>query len=546
MAWAKRTATDFKDCLQQIHDFVTKNMEAALPVPSADNAGDGLLYGASASEYSSAETWTLTCKAGTGGGVVVTGSLTPDATGTYTEAGLHDGRMSYDNGTYVIWWDTGTASWYVTLAADVGTPASTGFFHASSTLVGNWSAIPEIEVSGTLSPDMTGDGYFVTGTNDGKDVYNNGTYDIWWHTATTRWFMSTGSVGTPPTDGFERVDPSEIGTWTLLGTATGTPTTALKSVGFMNAKPTTTGSGGVAEFSVTGSVSGAKADATSDVPYSIPEVSFTPLAGAYDFLYEDEFTFAVALATPLWVPNESDFASAQEYILLQGKGTGADEIFVGFRTWTDNINYFNMEVSGFSGYDNTKTYDDQPGKNEAYCCMSNVGFDFHIFMTGRAIKVVSTIGGTIDEHMYAGFFLPVATPAQNGYPMFIGGNSLSSSQLIGQVSTSAHVAYWAENRNKLFNGVAWTSITNFHPLDFMTFNDIKEDLDGNRVVFPATLLATDNVYGDMEGVGYITNSDSAVTTHDFLNAGNVAWLIFQDTTRVGVNRIAAFDLMGDI
>lgn len=372
MAWAKRTATDFKDCLQQIYNFVTKPYEAGLAVPNGGNVGTGIIYGTSSSEFGEVETWTITC--------------------------------------------------------------------------------------------------------------------------------------------------------------------------------TTPGGDGVAVFSVVGSVSGAKADATAGVPYSIPEVSFTILTGGVDWSTSnpDSFTIAVTLGTALWTPNDTDFASAQEHILLQGKGSGADEIFVGFRTWTDDATYFNMEVSGFSGYDNTKDYDNQPGKNEAYCCMSSVGFDFHIFMTGRTIKVVSTIGGTIDEHMYAGFFLPVATPAQNGYPMFIGGNSLSSSQLIGQVSTSAHVAYWAENRNKLFNGVAWTSITNFHPLDFMTFNDIKEDLDGNRVVFPATLLATDNVYGDMEGVGYITNSDSAVTTHDFLNAGNVAWLIFQDTTRVGVNRIAAFDLMGDI
>ena len=372
MAWAKRTATDFKDCLQQIHDFVTKAFEAGVVTPNGGNVGTGIVYGASSSENGVAETWTLTC--------------------------------------------------------------------------------------------------------------------------------------------------------------------------------TTPGGDGVAVFSVSGSVSGAQAAATSGVPYSIPEVSFTILNGDVDWSTSnpDSFTFLVAASTALWSVNESDFVSAQEHILLQGKGSGSDEISVGFRTQTNNTTYWNMEVSGFTGYDATKTYDNQPAKISKYACMSSVSFDFYIFMSGRSIRVVPVIGGTNYESMYAGWFLPNATVSQYGYPMFIGGSAATATQLISAISVSAHICYWKWLVNALYTGTAWQSISKFAPLQYSDFDEWRYDLDGNRVLFPATVLKADTIYGELEGVSYVTNSDSALTVEDVLNTGTEAHIIFQDVTRVGNLNVAAFDLIGDL
>ena len=65
---------------------------------------------------------------------------------------------------------------------------------------------------------------------------------------------------------------------------------------------TTGGGSGVGIFSVTGSVSGAQAAATVDVPYWNGLCSFTIIGGSVDFTTgtPDDFTFAIAADTPTW------------------------------------------------------------------------------------------------------------------------------------------------------------------------------------------------------------------------------------------------------
>lgn len=61
MPWMVRIATDYKDCLDQVRQFVQKEFAAGAVTPDGGNTGDGTVYGASATENSVAETWTLTC-----------------------------------------------------------------------------------------------------------------------------------------------------------------------------------------------------------------------------------------------------------------------------------------------------------------------------------------------------------------------------------------------------------------------------------------------------------------------------------------------------
>ena len=305
-------------------------------------------------------------------------------------------------------------------------------------------------------------------------------------------------------------------------------------------------------FSVFGSESEEQASAVSGEPYSIPEVSFILLKGAVDWAVSDSFTFDVAASTPLWSVNDSDLASAQEWVQLQGVGgsvEGADEIFAGFRTHSNNLTYFNMEVSGFSGYVGANSYDDQPGIRSYYSCMSNVAFDFYIFMTGRSIKVVSVIG-TIYEGMYTGWYLPTATIGQYAYPQFVGGSTDDLVQLVGGTEDD-HTNYWRgysrELSGAINDGTSWVEINEFSPLLFGSFSSWQANRAGGRTLYPATLLktSTDNVYGTLEGVEYIANADSAVTTEDVVTIGTEARVIFQDSFRAGVLNVAAFDLIGD-
>jgi hypothetical protein len=78
-----------------------------------------------------------------------------------------------------------------------------------------------LNVTGTTTPDVTGD-YAEAGTNDGKPYYQKGADYNWWNTANAKWYIS-GTVGSVPVDGFELANADPEGTYTAIGTATGSP-----------------------------------------------------------------------------------------------------------------------------------------------------------------------------------------------------------------------------------------------------------------------------------------------------------------------------------
>jgi len=310
------------------------------------------------------------------------------------------------------------------------------------------------------------------------------------------------------------------------------------------------GADGVATFTVAGSFSGPQVGAVSGEPYSIDECSFIMLNGSADWVIADSYTFVVAAITPEWSVNESDLISTQQYAMLQGIGSGADEIFVGLRTQSDESTYFNLELSGFSGYVNGNTYDDQNGIRSYYTCLSSVGFDFWIFTTSRCIKIVPVIG-TIYGGGYTGWFLPNASPSQYAYPQFVGGSTDDVAQLVGGTEDD-HTNYWASFDGELSGAVndgnSWVEINQFIPRSFWDSQlSWFPDLDGNRTTYPCEALktSTKNIYGRLEGVHYAVNGDSVLTPEDIINDGNKCFIIFQDTFRTGTISVIAIDLIGD-
>jgi len=84
MAWKRITVTDYKDSILQIKDFATKTMFAGAVTPGT-NTGTGILYGASATEDSVAETWTVTCTT-IGGDAEAVFSVVGSVSGTLANA----------------------------------------------------------------------------------------------------------------------------------------------------------------------------------------------------------------------------------------------------------------------------------------------------------------------------------------------------------------------------------------------------------------------------------------------------------------------------
>ena len=128
--------------------------------------------------------------------------------------------------------------------------------------------------------------------------------------------------------------------------------------------------------------------------------------------------------------NEAD----ETELLLQGSGSGADEIYVGIRTFTFTVEGAkNWELAGMTGFDTTQEWQGQPGispgrwdnQSPAGGCfvpLRDVAMNYWMSINSRRIIFVVQAGSTYHSG-HLGFIDPFATSTQYPYPLYIAATS---------------------------------------------------------------------------------------------------------------------------
>ena len=110
---------------------------------------------------------------------------------------------------------------------------------------------------------------------------------------------------------------------------------------------------------------------------------------------------------------------------LRGLGSADTEnVHVNISTFGDTFNnVFTWDVYGATAYDGAQGLTLQPGVSPvSRFFMTNSSMTYWFYVSDRRIIVVIQ-AGTVFFAMYAGFFLPFATPLEYPFPMYIGATS---------------------------------------------------------------------------------------------------------------------------
>lgn len=124
--------------------------------------------------------------------------------------------------------------------------------------------------------------------------------------------------------------------------------------------------------------------------------------------------------------------------ILQGVGSGSDQVFVGIRTFVSSGSN-NWELAGMTGYNAASLYTAQPGispgrydtptpETSCYVPLNNATFSYWLFANGRRIVAVFKMGTTYCN-MYLGLINPYAVALDYPYPLAVFGCSSLHSQL---------------------------------------------------------------------------------------------------------------------
>lgn len=329
---------------------------------------------------------------------------------------------------------------------------------------------------------------------------------------------------------------------------------------------TTLGGNDVAIFSVVGSVSGAQADATAGVPYSIDEVSFTIVAGAVDFAVSDSFTFDIAVSTAEWIQDRwwTDYeggvgpGTGTQYGLIQhGIGGGSDEIYASLISTTDDASYWNVVIGGLTGFsENIPSFGGQPGWNAQYVCANNTSFIFYVAFTSRSITIFLIPVEGSHELGHVGWLNSYASPSQWSYPMVVGGSAPASTTTIG--TTGRRNCYAGDNLTVL-DGTTARDITKVSPKSYGYFSTWQSSPDGFMRIYPAAPIyeGGDTIFGELDGIFWITPyvPGGGLLTALALIRGSLAdyggsprevcGISLRNVTNTAAGEIAVFDLIGD-
>lgn len=195
---------------------------------------------------------------------------------------------------------------------------------------------------------------------------------------------------------------------------------------------TTGGGDSVAEFSVTGSFSGAKSAATSGSAYD-DEVQFTISAGAADWVIGDKIVF--------WVDGE---------VYLRGDGAATTQKpHVSIKTsHSVGSDRYNWTLQGAIAHDDLLEFDEQLGaipisQGQPCLLLWNSAITATVSANDSRFIAIAAAAGQPVESCCCGFFQPFGPPETYPYPLIIGGCHYDPTK-IATVQESAHT-WWARD-----------------------------------------------------------------------------------------------------
>lgn len=229
-------------------------------------------------------------------------------------------------------------------------------------------------------------------------------------------------------------------------------------------------------------------------------------------------------------------------LILQGSGlSGAEEIFVGFRTYHSVASdYYNMVAATFIGYAAGNTFDTQPGAVLSGIPAHNNRIDYWLTINGQRIALAMKVGTPVYEMAYVGKFLPRALPTQYPAPLICAG-MLAGTPATRFSDTTHSMPYKGNRANfKLRDSAgAWINAYTW-PFQNTTMLALR-DTDGKYPLTP--IIVNDNIgntWGELDGIYHISGFNNAV--ENVLSIGGKTYVVMQDVYRTGFSDYIAMRL----
>lgn len=240
-----------------------------------------------------------------------------------------------------------------------------------------------------------------------------------------------------------------------------------------------------------------------------------------------------------WAELEVDVASDNRLLWWKAPGlSGTEEIFVGLRTYQSVAqDYYNLSVFGATGHVAGNLYTQQPGFSGAKGVpMWNQPIKYWAICNAQRLVLACKIQNVYTS-FYIGKFSPYAPPSQFPYPILVGG--ALDTEAATRYSDTAFVSWFKGNNNHFlfrFTDGGWRTANLWPNSLSMAFRNTNEDVsvaDGHYGIYPMVLNDANNVYGELDGVFFVSGFNNA--TENVVDYQGQQYLVVRDVYRTGRN-----------
>lgn len=258
-------------------------------------------------------------------------------------------------------------------------------------------------------------------------------------------------------------------------------------------------------------------------------------------------------------PSANDLATTmldREYS-IKGPGlAGQDEIYLHLKTHSSaQLDLYNVELRYGTGFDPTKSWQQQPGISPAvFSLLWNQSIKYWFIANGRRFIVIAKVSTTYAS-LHGGFILPYGLPSEIPYPVAVGGSSPSNMRWSQQ--DERHSSFWNPGSfnsaaqsglvmRRTDGGVeAFANITNSAAPNGWTYPyryliSYRTSPSNDYALQPVTLYSSangGNVWGELQGVYHISGFNNASENTQVIEGKT--YLVVQSGYRTGPNDYAA-------
>lgn len=196
----------------------------------------------------------------------------------------------------------------------------------------------------------------------------------------------------------------------------------------------------------------------------------------------DDATFTMTYTNLGWTEERNVVTTGSDReVILNGSGSGADEIFVGIKTYNDT-SVFNWELAGFTGFDSGLTWENQagisPGRHDnqgagsggAFVTMADTDAQSLVYwFTVDSYSITAEFrNGSSYPSAHLGWLNPAGTASEFPYPLYLSGNTSDPDMSVSDtdISNSSFADPISHVSSSLGPGLyrnpagAWVSVSN--------------------------------------------------------------------------------------